>query len=244
MFDHVTIRASDRDAAVAVYTPLLELLGHGRPRVDGAYTQWDVFSIVQADDEHPPTTGVHIAFVAPSLDALDAFWRVGIDAGWTDDGAPGPRPVYGPDYHGAFLRDDDGRSIEAVVHDDTRRGGCIDHLWIGVTDPDRSAAFYRAVARHTGLREGRSWDACRQFRGAWASMVLVGDGREPVRGLHLAFPAPDERTVREFHAAALAHGAPDHGAPGERPEYHAGYYGAFVLDPDGVNVEAVFHGRR
>jgi catechol 2,3-dioxygenase-like lactoylglutathione lyase family enzyme len=61
--------------------------------------------------------------------------------------------------------------------------------------------------------------------------------------VHLAFPADDDATVRAFHAAALAAGYTDHGAPGERPQYHPGYYGAFVLDPDGHNVEVVNHNR-
>ena len=61
--------------------------------------------------------------------------------------------------------------------------------------------------------------------------------------VHLAFPAREDATVRAFHAAALAAGYEDHGAPGERAVYHPGYYGAFVLDPDGHNVEVVNHNR-
>ena len=61
--------------------------------------------------------------------------------------------------------------------------------------------------------------------------------------MHLAFQAADRVAVDRFHAAALAAGGRDHGKPGERAEYHPGYYGAFVLDPDGHNIEAVFHDR-
>ena len=61
--------------------------------------------------------------------------------------------------------------------------------------------------------------------------------------MHIAFPADDDATVDAFHAAPTAAGYRDDGAPGERPEYHAGYYGAFVLDPDGNNVEVVNHNR-
>jgi predicted lactoylglutathione lyase len=60
--------------------------------------------------------------------------------------------------------------------------------------------------------------------------------------LHIAFSADSREAVQAFHEAALAAGGEDNGAPGERPEYAPGYYGAFVLDPDGHNVEAVFHG--
>ena len=61
--------------------------------------------------------------------------------------------------------------------------------------------------------------------------------------MHLAFPAGDDATVDAFHRAAVAAGYRDNGAPGERPEYHTGYYAAFVLDPDGNNVEVVSHNR-
>ena len=80
-----------------------------------------------------------------------------------------------------------------------------------------------------------------QIRGAQSSFsVLEGT---PTEHVHLAFPAADRATVEAFHRAALAAGYRDNGAPGERPEYHRGYFGAFVLDPDGNNVEAVFHDR-
>ena len=69
---------------------------------------------------------------------------------------------------------------------------------------------------------------------------MTADG-PPTENLHLAFQAADEETVRRFHMAAVAAGGRDNGVPGER-EYHPGYYAAYVLDPDGNNVEAVFHG--
>jgi catechol 2,3-dioxygenase-like lactoylglutathione lyase family enzyme len=72
---------------------------------------------------------------------------------------------------------------------------------------------------------------------------LVRDERPLTERVHLAFPAREDAAVRAFHAAALAAGYEDHGAPGERPAYHPGYYGAFVLDPDGHNVEVVNHNR-
>jgi catechol 2,3-dioxygenase-like lactoylglutathione lyase family enzyme len=71
-------------------------------------------------------------------------------------------------------------------------------------------------------------------------LFVSADG-PPTAGLHVAFQAPDRETVDRFHTAAIAAGGQDNGEPGERP-YHPGYYGAYVLDPDGTNVEAVFHG--
>ena len=100
---------------------------------------------------------------------------------------------------------------------------------------------FGAVAPVLGLRvrEGRGGRV--HVEAADRSFALVEGA--PTANLHIAFPAPDEATVAAFHAAALAAGYRDNGGPGERPQYHAGYYGAFVLDPDGTNVEAVCHNR-
>lgn len=241
MFDHVTIRASDRAASERLYRRVLSALGDEQTRDDDVLAGWDEFAIIQADDEHAPTRHLHVGFVAPDRDAVDAFWHAGLAAGARSDGEPGERTVYTPGYYGAFLLDPDGNSIEAVCHEDTRRGGNVDHLWIGVADLPAAERFYRLIARHTGLRAGRAWEHGHQLRGAWATFSLLADGRPATSGLHLAFPAPDRQTVHEFHAAALAAGYRDNGAPGERP-YGPGYYAAFVLDPDGTNVESVFRG--
>jgi catechol 2,3-dioxygenase-like lactoylglutathione lyase family enzyme len=72
---------------------------------------------------------------------------------------------------------------------------------------------------------------------------VLRDDRPVTRNVHLAFPAPYDGAVAQFHAAAVGAGYRDNGAPGERPEYHPGYEGAFVLDPDGNNVEVVDHHR-
>ena len=82
-----------------------------------------------------------------------------------------------------------------------------------------------------------------QMVGEDFSFSLIHDERPLTEHVHLAFPARDDATVRAFHAAALAAGYEDNGGPGERAVYHPGYYGAFVLDPDGHNVEVVNHNR-
>lgn len=236
------IRARDLGASERFYRTVLAAIDVAPTRSSERLVVFDEFLITGADSEHAPTTGLHVGFVAPSHEHVDAFWRAGIDAGYEDDGPPGKRAQYGADYYGAFLRDPDGNSAEAVHHDDVRRGGNIDHLWIGVADLEAAAAFYSTIARYTGLRAGRVWDEGVQFRGAWATFSLVHDGRARTEGLHIAFSAPDRRTVHEFHQAAVAAGYRDNGGPGERPQYGAGYYGAFVLDPDGTNVESTIHG--
>lgn len=238
MYDHITVRVSDRTRSERLYGRVLGVLGVAPSHRDERSVAWDDLVMLAADGEHPPTRNLHVGFVAPSREAVREFWRVGLEMGARGDGEPGERPRYTPSYYGAFLLDPDGNSIEAVIHDDVRRGGNVDHLWIGVRDLTDSVAFYRAVSRHTGLREGRVWGAGKQFRGAWATFSLLADGRPVTESLQLAFPAPDRQTVDEFHRVAITAGYRDAGAPRERPP--AGY-GACVLDPDGTTVESLAH---
>lgn len=242
VLDHMTIRACDRTRSEEFYRCVLGSLAIEPTRSGDDFVEWDDFSITVADAEHSPTRNLHIGFVAWSREQVDRFWQTGIDAGYQDGGPPGERTQYSPAYYGGFLLDPDGNSVEAVHHEDVRRGGYVDHLWIGVRDLDASAAFYSAIARYSGLRLGRRRaEGGQHFRGAWGTFALMQDGRPATEGLHLAFPAPDRQTVCDFHAAALAAGYRDNGRPQERPRYHPGYFAAYVLDPDGNNVESVFH---
>jgi catechol 2,3-dioxygenase-like lactoylglutathione lyase family enzyme len=244
VFDHVAIRASDPPASERFYRTVLTPVGLEPDAAREGFVRWQEFILAAAREDRPPTRNIHIGFAAPNRSLVDAFWQAGTDAGYPDDGAPGERRQYREDYYGAFLRDPDGNSAEAVDHGDTRGGGCVDHLWIGVRDLPAAEAFYESISRYTGLRHGRRWEQGVQFSGAWATFSLVADGRAPTENLHIAFPAPDQETVQRFHAAAVAAGYRSNGEPGERPEYHPGYYAAFVLDPDGNNIESVFHGGR
>jgi catechol 2,3-dioxygenase-like lactoylglutathione lyase family enzyme len=243
VFDHVAIRASDEAASALFYRTVLGPLGIEPDTENERMVRWQEFIVSAGREDRPPTRNVHIGFGAPARELVDAFWRAGTDAGHPGDGAPGERSQYSEDYYGAFLRDPDGNSAEAAYHNDTRHGGRIDHLWVGVRDLPAAEAFYETISRYAGLRHGRRWEHGFQFRGAWATFSLVADGRPPTENLHLAFPAPDRETVDEFHAKAVAAGYESNGEPGERPQYHPGYYAAFVLDPDGNNIESVFHGQ-
>ena len=244
MFDHVTIRVADRAASERFYETVLDVLGL-EPRRGPSFTEWDEFSIAPADADHPPSERLHIGFYAPSRELVDEFWRVGTSAGYRDDGPPGPRPQYSADYYGAFLLDPDGSSAEAVTHERPRTG-TIDHLWIRVADVDAATRFYGTIAPHAGYTSGRRLvDPDRTIFESVdgdGSFSVVCDGA-PTRNVHLAFPAADNAAVDAFHATALAAGYRDNGPPGERPQYHRGYYGAFALDPDGNNVEMVCHNR-
>jgi catechol 2,3-dioxygenase-like lactoylglutathione lyase family enzyme len=245
MFDHVAIAVSDLGASERFYRTVLSVLGAEPVRGDGDLVEWQDWDLGATDREHPVSRGLHVGFRAPDHAAVDAFWRAGIEAGYVDDGAPGPRPGYGPDYYGGFLLDPDGNSVEAVHYERERSvpDGGIDHLWIRVRDLEASRRFYATIAPHAGLRLGEVDPGRVQLRGEDFSFSLIVDERPPTEHVHIAFAAAEDASVREFHAAALAAGYEDNGAPGERPAYHPGYYGAFVLDPDGHNVEVVNHNR-
>jgi len=241
MFDHVTIRVSDRRASERFYGLLLASLGVEPSSSDAHLPEWDDFSLTQADDDDPVTRRLHVGFAAPSREHVDEFWRVGTEAGYRDDGSPGPRPQYGGDYYGAFLLDLDGNSVEAVHHGAVRNDGAIDHLWIRVRDVAASKAFYETIAPHAGFRLKRDTPDRAQFVGSTGSFSVVAG--TPTEHLHMAFHGPDDETVQAFHRAATEAGYQDNGLPRERPIYHEGYYGAYVLDPDGNNVEVVNHNR-
>jgi catechol 2,3-dioxygenase-like lactoylglutathione lyase family enzyme len=241
MFDHVTIRATDRDASERFYNTVLRTLGIDESYRTRIFSEWQEFLLTLADPDNPPTRRLHVGFVAPSRERVDEFWREGTAAGYPDDGRPGPRPEYGDDYYGAFLLDPDGNSAEAVHHGSLRRGGIIDHLWIRVADVAKARAFYETIAPHAGLRKRHDTPDRVQFAGASGSFSLVRG--TPSEHIHLAFPTDDDGAVQRFHQTATDAGYRSNGPPAERPRYHPGYYAAYVFDPDGNNVEVVNHHR-
>ncbi|WP_161963670.1 VOC family protein [Xanthomonas arboricola] len=121
------------------------------------------------------------------------------------------------------------------------RGRLIDHLHLVVHALPASRRFYEAVLEVLGIPIGGDGDGY-----FWADELFVSNRDTVAQGVltgrhHLAFQARDAAMVQAFHRAALANGGRDNGAPGLRP-YHPNYYAAFVLDPDGNNIEVVFHG--
>ena len=118
----------------------------------------------------------------------------------------------------------------------------IDHAGFGVSDYARSKAFYERALAPLGITllmepMGRAAG----FGNHGKPFFWLEEDRSAVTEVHVAFAAPDRATVDAFHAAALEAGGTDNGAPGVREIYHPTYYGAYVLDPDGNNVEAVCH---
>ena len=124
----------------------------------------------------------------------------------------------------------------------------IDHVGLSVSDHSRSRAFYAKALAPLGIEA--VMDITREQTGGYEGTGFgtegrpwfwIGAGGERGGSTHVAFTAATRKDVDRFHAAALAAGGRDNGAPGLRPHYHANYYGAFVLDPDGNNIEAVCH---
>ena len=117
----------------------------------------------------------------------------------------------------------------------------IDHLTLTVRDYARSKEFYLAALEPLGYAVRMEFEgSCGMGPPGMPCLWLVG-GEAPTSPLHLAFHSESRAPVDAFHAAALAAGAKDNGAPGLRPDYHPSYYAAFVIDPDGRNVEMVCH---
>ena len=118
----------------------------------------------------------------------------------------------------------------------------LDHVTIGVTDLERAQSFYNRALKPLGIERlyGEDETFAGYGRGRKA-FFWIGLRNQVTTGAHIAFTAADRAAVDAFHAAALAAGGRDNGSPGLRPQYHAHYYGAFILDPDGHNIEAVCH---
>jgi catechol 2,3-dioxygenase-like lactoylglutathione lyase family enzyme len=242
MFDHITLRVADLAIASSAFTAVLDELEIEQTTSTPTLSVWGNFALTQTDDAHPIARRAHIAFVAPTPGHVDRVWQAGIDAGFTDDGPAGPRPDYADDYYAAFLKDLAGNSFEAVYRDGARPRGSIDHVAIRVRDVEAATTFFSTIGPAAGLTVRRQASDSASFSvGATDGSLLLLAG-EPTQNIHIAFSGEDD-DVRRFHADATAAGYHSNGEPGERPRYHDGYYAAYVLDPDGNNIEVVNHHR-
>jgi len=206
-------------------------------------TEWGDFDIAQSSAEKPVTQRLHVGFGAHDRAEVDSWWERMTSAGYQSDGEPSVRPRYHESYYGAFVLDPDGNSIEYVHHHRANpEASLIDHLWLRTPNVENAKRFYETVASVVGIELVHDTPDRVRFTDGVGSFSFV-HGDEPTENVHAAFGVGDRGTVDEFHRVATSAGCEDNGAPGERPQYHAGYYGAFVLDPDGHNVEAVFHDR-
>jgi catechol 2,3-dioxygenase-like lactoylglutathione lyase family enzyme len=239
-FDHITLRVADLPGAGKAFTALLDELEIAQTANTPSLSVWRNFALTQTDEDHPIARRAHVAFIASIPAHVDRFLEAGIDAGFANDGPAGPRPDQGDDYYAAVLKDSAGNSFEAVHREGERPSGNIDHIAIAVNNVAASTAFYATIGGAAGLTIRRQTADCATFSiGAADGSFLVIAG-QPTQNIHVAFSGSDD-DVRRFHANASAAGYRSNGEPGERPRYHDGYYAAFVLDPDGNNIEVVNH---
>ena len=242
MFDHLTLRVADLVVASSAFAAVFDQLEIEQTTSTPSLSVWGNFALTQTDGDHPIARRAHVAFIAPTPAHVDRFWQAGLDAGFADDGPAGPRSQYADDYYAAFLKDPAGNGFEAVHRNGRRPRGIIDHVAIRVSDVEASTAFYSTIGPAAGL------SIRRQAPDRASLAVGTSDGSlsliagEPTQNIHLAFSGDDDQ-VRRFHADATAAGYRSNGEPGERSRYHDGYYAAYVLDPDGNNIEVVNHHR-
>jgi catechol 2,3-dioxygenase-like lactoylglutathione lyase family enzyme len=194
VFDSVTLTVSDLGASERFYATVLAAIGLEPVSSGAGGVRWERFAIVPADADANVTRRLHIGFAAGSRAQVDEFWRVGVAAGYRDDGEPGPRPQYRDDYYGAFLLDPDANSAEAVHHGALRVEAVVDHLWIRVRDIAAATAFYEEIAPAAGLRIGSADAEHAWFQAAASSFTLV-EG-EPTRHLRMAFEAAGAGAIR------------------------------------------------
>ena len=242
MFDHITLRVTDLAAASRAFGAVLDALEIERTASTTTVSVWGNFALTQTDEEHPIAQRAHLAFIAPTPAHVDRFVRDGVDAGFAGNRPAGLRSDYAEDYYAAFLEDSAGNCFGAVHRHGDRPAGTIDHVAIRVTNLAAATAFYSTIGPAAGLTPSlQTTDRAEFSVGASDSTLSVIAG-EPTQNTHLAFSGGDD-DVRRFHADATAAGYRSNGEPGERPRYHEGYYAAYVLDPDGNNIEVVNHHR-
>ena len=233
---------TSRPRGAATSWPSAEL-GYGEP-----YRGPDLFEWEDLRSRRRATTGPRHGTCTSrswpsSREQVDAWWSA--DDGRRPSGRRRARPAAAilADYYGAFVRDPDGNSLEAVHHAAAaRRREPARPSLDPRPRPDRVAALLRdrgAHGRTTSARRRRTPLPCQERQ----AFLRVGAGRAGDRERAPRVPGgrPGDRRVLPLRGVDA--GFRDNGGPGERPEYHAGYYGAFVLDPDGNNIEAVFHDR-
>jgi uncharacterized protein len=167
-----------------------------------------------------------------------------------DLGGRADRPQEGSFGRFALCRDDQGSPFglhqppvaegkgarEPAAHRPT-----IDHVTLRARDLPASRRFYEAALAPLSFGLEFEHEGLLAFGSGESGRLIIYASERPVAGFHVAFSAPSREAVDRFHTAALEAGGRDNGAPGLRPEYHEGYYGAYVFDPDGNNVEAVHH---
>ena len=263
MFSHLTLGSNDLRRSEAFYSVIGPILGlpdvkvdydEGYLRVGRENGIYPFLGVGPPFDGLPATwsNGFHIALMAADEKAVDDFHAAALAHGGYDDGAPGLRTIYNPDYYAAYVRDPDGNKLQAVCYLNGRTAGpsgdVISHITIGYGDLERERAFYKAVLAALHIVEiPEEGDATcvglgyPRYRTPIIYVQKPFDGRPASfgNGTHVAFKAESRDAVDGFHTAALANGGSCDGAPDLRPHYSANYYAAYVRDQVGNKLQAV-----
>ena len=261
MFTHFTLGTNDRQRSEAFYATVLPALGFKLVKsvetffAYGTDQQAPPWLVINSPFDGLPATwsnGFHIALRAKDESAVRVFHSAALAAGGHDEGGPGIRSDYAPDYYAAYVRDPDGNKLQAVHYRDGRTagpcGGVVSHITLGSNDLEGSRAFYEGLLPLLGIERLPAEETPGEdFAFGLAATRLPNvflqkpfDGRPATwgNGAHVSFDASSRAAVRAFHSAALALGGSDEGEPGLRPRYHADYYAAYVRDLDGNKLQA------
>jgi uncharacterized protein involved in tolerance to divalent cations/catechol 2,3-dioxygenase-like lactoylglutathione lyase family enzyme len=234
-------RASAEEIAAALVAERLAACVHLQPEIESRY-RWR--GRVETAREIPlliRTRAGLFAAVASAIRARHPYETPAI--------LGQPLPLASDDYR-AWVLAETGPAADPLPESPLARQArpMLDHIGITVSDMARALTFYDRALAPLGITRvmtfGGSEDAPANvgYGTGRKPFFWISAGTPPGVALHVAFAAPDPAAVDAFHAAALAAGGTDNGAPGLRPHYHPGYYGAFAHDPDGHNIEAVHHG--
>ncbi|MGD1878045.1 MAG: VOC family protein [Kiloniellaceae bacterium] len=255
MFSHFVFGSDDPAAVEPFYAAVLPVLGFVPRRADAeglVFTHqsglpW--IAVRRPADGQPFArgNGYHVAFHVPDAETVQRFHGAALAAGGSDEGAPGLRKAYAPDYYGAYVRDPHGNKLQAVTYLDGRKAGpggdVVSHVTLGSNDLQRSCAFYQGLLSTLGLvrlpeEESDELDYAFGHAGCALPVIfpqLAFDERaaRPPHGSHPVFLAADRAAVERFHREGLRLGGGDLGAPAICPDDGPPGYGAGIADPDG-----------
>lgn len=260
MFSHFVFGSNDPARAEKFYAAVLPLLGFsplgGDPQGFAYAHRNGLPRVVVARPAYgrrfERANGYHVAFHAADEETVQRFHTVALAAGGSDEGAPGLRPLYAPDYYGAYVRDPGGNKLQAVTYTQGRKAGpggdVVSHITLGSNDLLRSGTFYQSLLASLGLvrlpdeeTDGEDY----AYGPADCSLPIVFpqkafDGRPatPGQGSHAVLLAPSRQALAAFHREGLRLGGRDLGPPAPCRDHGLEGYGAGIADPDGNAVFA------
>lgn len=268
MFTHFVFGSNDPAAAEAFYAAVLPPLGFRRAAGDrdaftythsgthsGTYSGGLPHVVVARPADGRPFqrgNGYHVAFHVPDEETVQRFHADALAAGGSDEGGPGLRRFYAPDYYGAYVRDPDGNKLQAVTYLAGRKAGpggdLVSHITLGSEDVARSGSFYEGLLAPLGLARlpaEETEEEDRAFGHAGCALPVVFpqrtfDGR-PAAASHGSYPvlrAPSRQAVKTFHREGLRLGGHELAPPGDCVDAGPPGFGAGIADPQGNAIYA------